>query len=47
MVTVSQNLEYKEWNYITGVVVKAFSINVKSSTLSDKIETQNDLDAED
>lgn len=39
IVTVSQNLEYKEWNYITGVVVKSFLLNIKSSLLAEKIET--------
>ena len=39
IVTVSQNLEYKEWNYITGVVFKSFLLNIKSSLLAEKIET--------
>ena len=28
IVTISQNLEYKEWNYVTGVVVKEFLIDL-------------------
>jgi WD40 repeat protein len=47
IVTISQNLEYKEWNYITGVVVKAFQLNIKSSMFAEKVETQPDSEAED
>ena len=28
IVTISQNLEYKEWNYVTGDVVKQFMIDL-------------------
>ena len=28
IVTISQNLEYKEWNYVTGAVVNQFTIDL-------------------
>lgn len=31
IVTISQTMEYKEWNYVTGLVVKAFDLNIKNS----------------
>ena len=31
IVTISQTMEYKEWNYVTGLVVKAFDLNIKNA----------------
>lgn len=42
IVTVSQTLEYKEWNYITGVVIKSLTLDVKSSMLEDHTQTETE-----
>ena len=40
IVTISQSLEYKEWNYVTGDIVKQFMIDL-SSVSDDADKNQN------
>ena len=54
IVTISQNLEYKEWNYVTGVVVKEFLIDLgglkefhKEKTFQNSDYSDSDSDSED
>ena len=39
IVTISQTMEYKEWNYVTGLVVKAFDLNIKNALNEEETDT--------
>ena len=44
IVTISQNLEYKEWNYVTGDIVKQFTIDL--GCISEGWEDEQEEDKE-